>query len=381
MSDNTGRQVDSAGPFLTGQVQYGRALSETQRGCFVNENFDRTFHYFRAFAILSVLGAHMWISPEIEGLEDRRQFLECLRSVLFHSSTLYFIFISGYLFDFVYKSRPFDLLRFYKSKVRNLLSPYLFLSLLFIGASMVFEYVPSLQVPYFINHSKAILTLPDAADALLFGKACITYWYMPFIFTVYIVSPLLFHIKGRVFIALVCICSLIPLFIQRGELTDFFCNYGFFYPVFLLGVFFSRYREACLNFIKANVVPIACVAVLTSLLLISDYYDPHLPSQEIGYYIQRLALGALVIHGLEMVTFDIEVLDVLATYSFPLYFLHDLVIYAVQSALFALGLKISPDGMLFVTMFTFCAELLISLALIIAVKNICGKYSRQIIGG
>lgn len=347
----------------------------------MNKNFDRTFHYFRAFAILSVLGAHMWISPEIEGLEGERKFLECLRSVLFHSSTIYFIFISGYLFDYVYKTRTFDLFKFYKSKVRNVLSPYLFLSLVFIGAAVVFDYVPSLQVPYFINHSHAMLTLPDIADAILFGKACITYWYIPFILTVYCISPVLFHIRDRAFIILVVVCSLIPLFIQRDELTDFFRNYCFFYPVFLLGVFFSRYRDASVNFIKNHVAPIAVVAVAASLLLVSEYYDQHLPSVEIGYYIQRLAIGALVIYGLEVLPFDIELLDILATYSFPLYFLHDLIIYTAQSALFAFGLKLFPHGIFFVTMFTFCAELLFCLAVIYVIKKICGKHSRQIIGG
>ena len=47
------------------------------------KNYDLTFHYFRAFAIVSAK------------LQDS------LRLCLFHSATIYFVFISGYLFDFV----------------------------------------------------------------------------------------------------------------------------------------------------------------------------------------------------------------------------------------------------------------------------------------
>ena len=64
------------------------------------QGFDLAMHYFRAFAIFSVISVHMWIVPPLEGHESMSRFLDMLRGVLFHSSTLYFVFISGYLFHF-----------------------------------------------------------------------------------------------------------------------------------------------------------------------------------------------------------------------------------------------------------------------------------------
>lgn len=77
------------------------------------QGFDLAMHYFRAFAIFSVISVHMWIVPPLEGHESMSRFLDMLRGVLFHSSTLYFVFISGYLFHFL-AQRKFDLRTYYR---------------------------------------------------------------------------------------------------------------------------------------------------------------------------------------------------------------------------------------------------------------------------
>ncbi len=345
----------------------------------MNPKFDRTFHYFRGFAIFSVLGTHMWISPQIPGLEDERMLLECLRSILFHSTTLYFIFISGYLFDYVYQRKPFQLGKFYLSKVRNVLCPYLVLSTLFI---LIAAYLAAegLDVPYFINHGNAMTTAMDIVDALFFGKADITYWYIPFILSVYLVSPLLFKVSGKNFLYLTFFSALVPLVIQRDELTDFFRNYCFFYPVFILGVFFARYRYPAVAFLKRHVIAIAVVAVVSTLFLAREFYHPTLPNVELGYYISVLSTGALVLVFFECFQFESKVLELLAVYSFPLYFLHDSIICVAQKPLFALGLSVKSDAMFLVSVFTFFVELFIALGLIYVMKRILGRYSRLVIG-
>ena len=92
--------------------------------------FDFGMHYFRAFAIFSVMAVHMWITPPVEGHEELSRFLDMLRGVLFHSSTLYFIFISGYLFHFL-SQKGFATLIYYRKKINNVIIPYLFLSVFF----------------------------------------------------------------------------------------------------------------------------------------------------------------------------------------------------------------------------------------------------------
>ena len=97
------------------------------------KNYDLTFHYFRAFAIVSVMLTHMWVGPVLAGSEDAAKLQDSLRLCLFHSATIYFVFISGYLFDFVNRRKgQFSPLRFYKSKIVNVFCPYLILSLLLL---------------------------------------------------------------------------------------------------------------------------------------------------------------------------------------------------------------------------------------------------------
>lgn len=100
------------------------------------KNYDLTFHYFRAFAIVSVMLTHMWVGPVLAGSEDAAKLQDSLRLCLFHSATIYFVFISGYLFDFVNRRKgQFSPLRFYKSKIVNVFCPYFILSLLLLAAA------------------------------------------------------------------------------------------------------------------------------------------------------------------------------------------------------------------------------------------------------
>ncbi|MDO5536240.1 MAG: acyltransferase [Desulfovibrionaceae bacterium] len=346
----------------------------------MNRTFDRTFHYFRAFAIFSVLGAHVWFSPEVEGLENERQVLECLRSVLFHSSTLYFIFISGYLFDYIYQTREFRLRDFYLSKVKNVLCPYLVLSTILIAASLLLCTL-SVPVPAFINFGSAPAGSKEVALSYLLGTACVTYWYIPFIMLVYLVSPVLFRIRGQIFALLTLAAAFVPLFVPRDDLADFYRNFCFFYPTFLLGVFFSRHREACVGFLKDHWKALALIALGTSLALCSEFYHQRLASVETAYYVQRLAIGGLVITALESLSFESLFMDLMARYSFPLYFLHDMVSAATRDSLHALFLRASPNGLVFTTMVTFAVEIALCMGLVWFIKRVTGGYSRRIIGG
>ena len=101
------------------------------------KKYDLTFHYFRAFAILSVMLTHMWVGPLLDDDGSSGKLLDSLRQCLFHSSTIYFIFISGYLFDHVNRRRAFRLLRFYKAKLLHVFCPYCVLSLLLLGTAWV----------------------------------------------------------------------------------------------------------------------------------------------------------------------------------------------------------------------------------------------------
>src|SRR5688572_33063046 len=90
--------------------------------------FLRHVHYFRAFAIVSILFAHLW---ELPIGHDDRPTLYAVRELLFHASTMYFLFISGFLS--IHLSADFDTKRYYRSKLLYVVVPYTLLSTAIFG--------------------------------------------------------------------------------------------------------------------------------------------------------------------------------------------------------------------------------------------------------
>jgi len=81
--------------------------------------FLKHIHYFRAFAIINIVIVHTWHSPS--SFSAASSAVDIIRKVLFHSSTIYFVFISGFLF--YYLSQKFDIAKYYKSKLFNISIP------------------------------------------------------------------------------------------------------------------------------------------------------------------------------------------------------------------------------------------------------------------
>ena len=226
------------------------------------QGFDLAMHYFRAFAIFSVISVHMWIVPPLEGHESMSRFLDMLRGVLFHSSTLYFVFISGYLFHFL-AQRKFDLRTYYRKKLLNVIVPYVILSVFFTGYAF-FWYSYTGEVPRF---TKLATGCWEFFQALLYGDVVLTYWYIPFIATIFLVSPLLLRLSEERFALLTLFTVWIPLLIPRTELTSFFHNYAFFFPAYLLGMFYSMNRDQILASIAKHIKILVAFSLVFTVLL------------------------------------------------------------------------------------------------------------------
>ena len=158
------------------------------------KKFLRHIHYFRGFAILNIVFIHTWYSPALYVGSNSNAVIDVTRAVTFHSSTIYFLFISGFLF--FYLSTNFNLVKYYKNKLLNVISPYIFLTI----AILIFENYNSI-IQYeldLIRFSKKLVW------TLIRGNVKIQYWYIPFISLVFVVSPLFLKIPKKVFKKLKC---------------------------------------------------------------------------------------------------------------------------------------------------------------------------------
>lgn len=345
------------------------------------KKYDMTFHYFRAFAIVCVMFTHLWHEPPfLEGFETEKRLVTALSDTFFHSSTIYFIFISGYLFEYVNRKKAFSVPAFYLSKIRNVLTPYLIISCLLLLAGTLIERWSG-SMPSFINEGMPLTSLADALTCLLYGSASLTpYWYIPFILSVFVISPVFFYLSNARLSRLLPPLAVLPLLVPRG-LLFFFRNYCYFLPIFLLGIFFARNRETCMAFLARHLRSIVSVALFTSAVIFVNFYLDFIPNTETAYYVQKTAIGMCVILLLERRQQASPLMDLLARYSFPLFFLHVIVQNICDPALFAGLLPLCGQRLVPASLLVALLESGLCILLVWAVKKALGRRSRYVIGG
>ena len=173
--------------------------------------------------------------------------------------------------------------------------------------------------------------------------------------------------------------SVLPLMVPRG-LLFFFRNYCYFLPVFLLGIFFARNREMCMDFIIRHIRSIVHIAVFSTLLVFINFYLDFIPNTETAYFIQKTTIGMCAILLLERKQTPSPLLDLLARYSFPLFFLHVIVQNICDPVLFT-GLLGLWGSLVPVSLLVAFVEMGLCVGLVFLLKKGLGKRSRYVIGG
>ncbi len=140
-----------------------------------------SFHYFRAFAILNIVVLHLWVLPNNGSSLVRFQMV--FKELIFHSSTLYFLFISGFLVMHLKEKLTWK--RFYLAKFRNVLLPYLIISIALIVLYAVLGSEKQIIDRAFLSNSML---------ALIYGKVNFHLWYIPFIIPIFLLTPFLLKI-------------------------------------------------------------------------------------------------------------------------------------------------------------------------------------------
>jgi len=254
--------------------------------------FLRHIHYFRAFAIINVLILHLWLIPQQNYHHDAYQLVYTIKEMLFHSATFYFVFISGFLFS--YLSFKFDIKKYYKGKLFNVILPYIIISLLYI----------------FFMHRERISGNSDSIGEWLYkigkllitGDSAIQLWYIPFISIIFVASPLLLRIPEKTFKYIVIICSFIPLVVSRTFSDLTIQQFWHFLPMYLIGMYVATHYDYFLNLIHKFKALFILTAILTSGYL-AYLYHTNSYMNTIGitryaeslFYIQKVALTGLAL--------------------------------------------------------------------------------------
>ncbi len=199
--------------------------------------FLRSFNYFRGIAIIFVVLAHSYIPAgwQPDSTLDRFMF------DLMMNGTVFFVFISGFLFHHVFVPR-YQYRAFMWKKAQFVLLPYLLLSVVPIAFWLL------AQTPLTPPHQQ--LAAPDTPLGqvgwyLLTGRQLTAYWYIPMVMVLFAITPLVVWLdKHHKLLHAALPLLLVALLIHRpfGNLSAL-QSLCYFLPVFLIGAWSSQHKQ------------------------------------------------------------------------------------------------------------------------------------------
>jgi len=137
------------------------------------QNFLLYLHNFRAISILFIIGIHVYASLIWESKDfEAHLFLK----VLFDESTLFFVFISGFLFHHLIGR--YNTQKFLKKKFKVVFQPYIFFSIPVILARIYIGKPPA----FLINLIPDFTNWPDYAKFIFYlftGSHLRPLWFIP----------------------------------------------------------------------------------------------------------------------------------------------------------------------------------------------------------
>ena len=339
-------------------------------------DFDWGMHYFRGFAIVCIVLMH---------IQSKLGYTPITRA-FFKASTVYFLFISGYLCQYLHSRHPSDPIVYYRKKLENVISPYVIWTFLTVGAIWLIGESRTGVIPMGDLNPRGIVS------ALLTGCAQRPYWYIPFVTFLFAVSPLILRLTDRrlVWLTFFSFVSVLILPYRGGFSFDLstgaaYFKFSYFLSSYLIGFVYARKKDLLDRYLADYAIPATVFALLMGVLILNGgfFAKVRLPNDGLILFQKILfVIPVLVVAGWVR-NRKIALLDMLAKYSFTLFFLHYFFIgdcQRIQTALHQQGWcrgdapAIIADYGLIVLFFAFL------LGLSVLLKTALGRNSRSFIG-
>jgi peptidoglycan/LPS O-acetylase OafA/YrhL len=337
-----------------------------------DNGFLPSIEAFRAIAIVCVVAGHAisstgWV---IDSPIDK-----FIANMILGGTNL-FVFISGYLFHHVFKNR-YTYKGFMLQKAQRVLLPYLFLSM-----------VPILMAVKKDNPAGLFNAISAYASHLGKGDIWICYWYVPFVMSMFALSPIhrwfaSLPVKIQLIAvgALLATASIIHRPINNIGIPQLIV---YFTPIYLAGVIAAVHRQPLMAFLSRHHFKFLVGAIMLAALqaiLHSNTGSYHKTWNVLAnidiQLIQKMTLCGWLLYALQW--FDnrgSKVISLLAASSFAVFFLHpyvlDIWLRTWKLHAFLKGGAALPLAIAFIH----GASILCALA----IRKIAGKQSRYLIG-
>lgn len=342
--------------------------------------FLNYIHSFRAVAILFIVAGHCVYLFEWESIRGQ----ERLMKSLMQNGTVLFVFVAGFLFQHL--SHKFTYGRYLKSKLLNVILPYVIVSIPMITVQALTQ--RGAFDPTFEHHWPTVAQ--NVLWSLLTGYHILPFWFIPMIAVFYLLAPLLLWIDrdGRFYYALPVLLT-VTVFVHRpSDFTHIWHSCAYFLPVYLYGMWFSKHREAVMDWHDRWLAwLIAAVVAVVGLEVVylergGAIGSAALFSTENGTLgtnaVQKLLLCGVLLALLRRygAFFDGK-LKYLAEISFGIYFLH---MYFIQGYTRFVAGDVFPTAALW--RYALAVIVVVSLCVICLwlAKKILGRHSRRVVG-
>ena len=336
-------------------------------------------HSFRAVAILFIVAGHCVALFDWQG----REVMERLFRSVFQNGTVLFVFVAGFLFQHL--SERFEYRRYLKSKLLNVILPYVVVSIPMLALQMAtergsFDPGRGFEFPSLAH---------NIAWNYLTGYHILPFWFIPMIAVFYLLAPALLWIdrRGWPYVLLPVGLGITILVHRPVDFTHIWHSCAYFLPIYLLGMWSSRHRERLMPVIlrwlaPATALVLALVVIEVLVLGRGGAIASHrMFSTENGVWgtnaIQKILLCWVLMGWLERLDGVVrDRLSRLADLSFGIFFLH---MYFIQ-AYTRLGPQDPITGNPLVFFLVVALVVALSVAVLVVAKKILGRRSRMFVG-
>ena len=344
--------------------------------------FLRYVHNFRGLAILLIVAGHI---AGLVTFEAHPGLNAAIQSLTINGS-VYFVFIAGFLFQFL--SRNYQYNSYLEKKVKNVILPYVLVSIPAILLCIWRDqpYYPDVGfAAEFPNWS----VLQKVVVLYLTGAHFFHFWFMPMIILFYFSAPAFIWMdrQPRSYLVLPLLLALSVLVPRAEDDSLILQNFVHFLSIYTLGMFVSHYREKTLSYTQKYWLALTGAAI--SLTILEIYLKTTANYLSDIFYTNTLTkaiLSLLIMYCLWR--FDAAfssrfhaVVGELANLSFGIYFLHGYFVYVYFAGVRYMGLSswIQSGGILLFAV-AFLPVMLCTIASLLVTKKLLGKNSRYVIG-
>ncbi|MBV1880704.1 MAG: acyltransferase [Pseudomonadales bacterium] len=336
---------------------------------------------FRAIAILVIIAGHCIWAFSWESSPTTKNSL----ADLLENGTVLFVFISGYLFQ--YLSASYQYRSYLVKKLKNVILPFMVISIPALFYS-VLKNDPTLQYPQLTGHS----TVYQLLWFLVTGGAHINYplWFIPMISLFFLFAPVFFlfnrHPKLYFIIGLLLPLSLLLHRPPHPNLNTLHLAL-YYLPAYLIGMCACQYRRQVDKFCLRYFYPLLLLFVI-AVICQFNYLSVHgnltttsLFSFQSGFidwlYLQKILLCFVLLGlGLKFTDSISTPLAPLADMSFTLFFLHGYFLFAFK---LICRWEVFEGSIIYVSLL-FLGVLALCVAFALVGRRLLGRRSRMIIG-